>query len=130
MSSVAIAGFHTLLPLPDYLIRTDADSLVTVKKPVPLKIHEEELYVNDIPFDTKMISSAFIVPLIPVNEQESYVNDIPFDTETIAIRFLPASDYGISIEPEEYVDDIPFSTEKIVERYIKGESGKYCCKAL
>jgi hypothetical protein len=130
LSNVTIAGALNSLPLPEYSFRTDADSLVAVRKPVPIKIHEDEQYVNDIPFDTKAISTGFIITTSPVNEQESYVNDIPFDTETIAIRFLPASAYGIHIEPELYVDDIPFSTERIAERYLNREFSKYCCKAL
>jgi hypothetical protein len=130
LSNTTISGFFTPMPLPDYSFSADADSLVAVRKPVALKIHEEEQYVNDIPFDTKAISTRYIVSLTPANEQESYVNDIPFDTETIAIRFLPARNYGIDNEPEQYVDDIPFSTERIAERYLIGEFSKYCCKAL
>ena len=49
---------------------------------------EEELYINDIPFNTEKIAGeAHYKAALTVNfelEEENYVNDIPFNTASIA----------------------------------------------
>jgi hypothetical protein len=70
----------------------------------------EEAYVNDIPFDTWMISKAACPESLMVRlPEEGYVDDIPFDTELIASKAL----LNTVMEEENPVNDIPFSTEEV-----------------
>ena len=45
-------------------------------------------------------------------KEEAYVNDIPFDTWMISKEVYP-EELNFKLSEENYVDDIPFSTEKI-----------------
>ena len=44
-----------------------------------IPVIEDETYINDIPFDTKVIFDSVMFQL----QDEAYVDDIPFDTEKI-----------------------------------------------
>lgn len=78
----------------------------------------EELYINDIPFNTTEIYNDIITEQ-KLTEfelvEEDYVNDIPFDTKCVTANCLYNDAVSISfqLEEEEYVDDIPFDTECI-----------------
>jgi hypothetical protein len=80
---------------------------------------EEEDYINDIPFDTRVV----VENMTEVNdftisfEEEDYRNDIPFNTEEVVASMTPATDSLIDFEEEAYIDDLPFDTEKVVAAY-------------
>ncbi|MFK5855156.1 MAG: hypothetical protein QM503_03420 [Bacteroidota bacterium] len=78
----------------------------------------EELYINDIPFNTTEIYKDIITEQNLAEfelAEEDYVNDIPFDTKCVTANCLYNDAVSISfqLEEEEYVDDIPFDTECI-----------------
>lgn len=81
----------------------------------------EESYVNDIPFNTALIS-AFSFRESALNgclqaDDEAYVDDIPFDTRAVAEKQF----YNLSVVPEltlsdePYADDIPFNTAEVAK---------------
>lgn len=82
--------------------------IFSIKDPVLV----EEVYINDIPFNTNDIAIASILDGDELTlEEEAYVDDIPFDTETIAVKYLP--NIKIKSSDEAYIDDLPFNTEKV-----------------
>lgn len=99
---------------------------------------EDEKYIDDIPFNTELVSTqmyfgnSYLNPMennFQLNDEE-YINDIPFDTEKIywACSFNqncgsvdPAS---VTLEDEDYIDDIPFNTEDHVADSIGYEKNK------
>jgi len=57
-------------------------------------VMNDEIYVNDIPFNTENIAKRYsMINLIPVLEEEKYANDIPFDTKKISSDFIIAEKY-------------------------------------
>jgi len=90
---------------------------------------EDEMYIDDIPFDTEVIVESYLesnnntLPLEMnfVIEDEEYIDDIPFNTELIAKAYLDNSsslshdEIVFTIDEEEYIDDIPFDTEVIYQ---------------
>lgn len=91
------------------LIASLAMASVAVPSSAPMKL-EEEAYVNDIPFDTWMISRLAFPPDLTLEEEE-YVDDIPFNTAEVAKEALLNKVVGQAEEPS--VDDIPFNTLQI-----------------
>jgi len=51
-------------------------------------------------------------------DEENYVNDIPFNTDVISeeYNYLNAVSENYEISDEEYIDDIPFNTRKMVQK--------------
>lgn len=97
-----------------------ADTLEPFTIPViALPEKPEESYVDDIPFDTRVVCAEYFISLLPKPEEELPVNDFPFDTKTIADRYLHRILPEIAPEPESYVDDIPFNTAEIAGKYVK-----------
>ncbi|MDZ7742623.1 MAG: hypothetical protein U5Q03_12945 [Bacteroidota bacterium] len=82
----------------------------------------EEKNVNDIPFDTELIASLYLLNNAndeKKNETEKYVNDIPFNTEMIAANsLLKDQQQFLSLMEESYVNDIPFNTELLAANYL------------
>lgn len=56
-------------------------------KRIELPSVEEELYINDISFDTKFYFDQYFMIRNIVIENEKYVNDIPFNTKKIARKY-------------------------------------------
>ncbi len=84
------------------------NDIYSVKEPAL----EEESYVNDIRFNTRMIASEALLDGYETRlEEEANVNDIPFDTRKVACKYLFCKMMATLHEPE--VDDIPFNTETI-----------------
>lgn len=81
---------------------------------------KEEVYINDIPFDTYTIKRE-VIQLNALNIQfemveESYINDIPFNTAVVADQTtLEQADSAIFMKDESYIDDIPFDTQAVVK---------------
>ncbi|MDP3445968.1 MAG: hypothetical protein Q8T08_24165 [Ignavibacteria bacterium] len=80
----------------------------------------DEAYINDIPFNTEVISNENkmeqALQLDFNTTEEDFINDIPFDTQEIALtnpEFVNASPV-FKMADEAYIDDIPFDTAKIV----------------
>ncbi len=88
----------------------------------------EELYIDDIPFDTEKIYKRACCYYNHYGHysaditlrDEDYIEDIPFSTEDIAST-LPEGRllmkpclHTFIMEEEPYIDDIPFNTESIV----------------
>jgi hypothetical protein len=72
----------------------------------------EELYINDIPFNTQEIAVASILDGDELKlEEEAYVDDIPFDTEALAGKYL--LNLNLKTSDEANINDLPFSTEKV-----------------
>ncbi|MBK6346870.1 MAG: hypothetical protein IPN08_08540 [Bacteroidales bacterium] len=130
ISNATLAGINPVSVYPDHHLTADSDSLGSVTTPAALPVPDEELPVDDIPFDTGKVSAGYFVASAPSVAPESYINDIPFETGSIASRFLPLYYIGIYTQPEGFVDDIPFCTERIAERYLNREFVKYCCRTL
>ena len=86
---------------------------------------EEEAYIDDIPFDTKCVSSMCkFKKAVKVNfemEEENYVDDIPFDTEKISSvsKSQKALETEFEFDDEAYIDDIPFETTEITQVYLQ-----------
>lgn len=73
---------------------------------------QEEGFVNDIPFDTWMVSQTSVPDKVLMTlPEEEYVDDIPFNTEKIACTILFSE--MVECMDEASVNDIPFNTEKI-----------------
>ncbi|MEJ2594703.1 MAG: hypothetical protein P8100_06160 [bacterium] len=89
---------------------------------------EEEEYINDIPFDTKCISTQCkyrkAMAVEYEMEEEGYVDDIPFNTEKISEECLmqKAMEVVYKLSEESYVDDIPFDTYAISKMSLYKES--------
>ncbi len=82
----------------------------------------EEKNVNDIPFDTELIASKYLLDHDNDEkkpEEEKYVNDIPFNTEMIAATtLLDDQEQFLSLMEESNVNDIPFNTELLAAGYL------------
>jgi hypothetical protein len=52
-------------------------------------------------------------------DEEIYVNDIPFNTDSISneYNYLKAVNKNFEIDGESYIDDIPFNTKKMVREF-------------
>lgn len=78
----------------------------------------EEVYINDIPFDTELIAEIHsfngMVKEFDFSE-ETEIFDIPFNTACIIAdcRYEMALAREFEMEEETYINDIPFNTEKI-----------------
>lgn len=106
--------------LPDYyqLSSASVDTLGSITFPADfLPITPEEEYINDIPFNTKQVSSGYFVANMPKPEKETEYNDIPFDTKSVFDRYLYKPVRGVDIDAEGYINDIPFNTACIARRY-------------
>jgi hypothetical protein len=72
----------------------------------------EEVYINDIPFNTNDIAIEAILDGDELKmKDEAYVDDIPFDTKAIAGKYL--LNRNMKSGDEANINDLPFSTEKI-----------------
>jgi hypothetical protein len=85
--------------------------------------HNEEEYIDDIPFNTKAIfdsvqASRMAAEFRPA--EEAYIDDIPFDTRKIASISLAeqALNTPFNMPEEPYINDIPFNTRVIASRYM------------
>ena len=106
--------------LPDYyqLSSASVDTLGSITFPAELlPIAPEEEYINDIPFDTKKVSSGYFVANMPKPEKETEFNDIPFDTKSVSDRYLNIPVSGVGPDPESYINDIPCNTACIAKRF-------------
>lgn len=123
----SIAGANPILPLNSKTDTAIADTLeiqngMAANLPQP----EEEEYINDIPFDTKEVSSGYLFSNLPKPAQEASVNDFPFDTKTLSDRFLNKILPEIAPEEEGYVKDIPFNTSFIANCFLHCENFPLC----
>ena len=76
---------------------------------------QDEAFIDDIPFDTWMISQSSVPDkVMMILPEEEYVDDIPFNTEKIAQHCILSK--LMCGQDEASVDDIPFDTEKIFNR--------------
>jgi hypothetical protein len=83
--------------------------IYSMKEPVV----DEEMYIDDIPFNTWQIAVDAIIEGDETKlAEEPYVDDIPFDTRIIASQHLTRKIENKSEESN--VDDIPFDTEKVM----------------
>jgi len=79
-------------------------------------VFTDEVYVNDIPFNTYDIAiNAILEDYETRLAEEPYINDIPFDTKKIACQYFLQRMTETSGETN--VNDIPFNTEKIINDY-------------
>lgn len=116
LSNVMYAGNANNLP------GTGIDSVTPVSAGLKSLLVLEEPYVNDIPFDTEVVSMTCCYIIADLKGEEESVDDIPFDTERIAATYL----YNIStIHPQDeaYVNDIPFNTKRIANNYLRNNTG-------
>lgn len=81
----------------------------------------EEAQVNDIPFNTALISNeARFAELMNAEFEmadEGSVDDIPFDTAAI-LESTKAEKSVFRMQEEGFVNDIPFNTFQVVNRLI------------
>jgi hypothetical protein len=125
--SASIAGAESTLPLNQHYYIATADTLeirdgMRANLPQPA----EEEYINDIPFDTKEVSSGYLSTNLPKPAQEKSVNDFPFDTKTLSDRFLHKILPEFAPEEEGYVKDIPFNTSFIANCFLHCENFPLC----
>lgn len=106
----------------DIISATSGTDTLVITSSVRLPLPEEELYINDIPFDTKAIALKSLYVNLTAPEEEDYINDIPFDTEVVAAVYNYNLQY-ILPEEEAYIDDIPFNTSEMVKEYFVNENG-------
>lgn len=106
------------------LSKADTAGLL-IKSDQVLPCPEKESYVNDIPFNTREISTPYFIARYPRPEEEAFISDIPFDTYSVALRFKPLKDCGIEQESEAYINDIPFSTRRIASEILDFENARY-----
>ncbi len=112
------------------------DPLCVTPKIITFEL-EEEKYVNDIPFNTKIIvenppdfySYSSLINYSIKLEDEEYVEDIPFNTNSVLNLYKAnqlinnVKSYSEIITTEEgYIDDIPFDTKKTVININKSKS--------
>lgn len=72
----------------------------------------DEIYVNDIPFNTNDVAVTAILEGDELKMQEEpYVDDIPFDTKAIAGKYL--HNMKVKYSDESNINDLPFNTEKV-----------------
>lgn len=96
------------------------DTLAISTKSINRSILSDEEYIDDIPFDTKLVAVTSLFKNLNKPESENYINDIPFNTEENASYFFYAM-HKILVEDEDYIDDIPFDTLDIAITY-QGDS--------
>jgi len=79
---------------------------------------KEEVYINDIPFDTYTIKNEVMqynaLKVQYEMAEEEYINDIPFSTTAIAVENSMTIKILTDMQDEEYIDDIPFNTTEVV----------------
>jgi len=125
----SIAGANPILPLNSKTDTAIADTLeIQNGMAANLPLPEEEEYINDIPFDTKEVSSGYLFTNLPKPAQEASVNDFPFDTKTLSDRFLNKILPEIAPEAESYVKDIPFNTSVIANQFMHCNQLRVCGK--
>jgi len=81
-------------------------------------VTNEEMYIDDIPFNTELIAANALHEQAMKQQfqlaEEAYIDDIPFDTESVVKIGL--SNWAMSqkfvMETEDYIEDIPFDTAK------------------
>ena len=125
--SASIAGVYLILPLnaPHYTAKSDTLEIRNgMAKNLPQPADEE--YINDIPFNTKEVSSGYLSTNLPKPAQEASVNDFPFDTKTLSDRFLHKILPEIAPEEEGYIKDIPFNTSFIANCFLHCENFPLC----
>jgi hypothetical protein len=84
------------------------NDIFSIKDPVIT----EEIYINDIPFDTYEVAVKSILEGDELKlQEEAYVNDIQFDTKAVAEKCLRNKKMKSSDEAN--INDLPFSTEKV-----------------
>lgn len=78
----------------------------------------EEMYINDIPFNTEKIVENYSI--IEISREfdlleEDEIFDIPFNTAYFTTDSSYELDMAVEfeMEDEDYINDIPFSTEKV-----------------
>jgi hypothetical protein len=78
----------------------------------------EEGYIDDIPFDTELITHNLMLPAVDF-EEEAFVNDIPFNTACISAdcRYEKAMAVEFGLEEETYIDDLPVNTAQVAENH-------------
>ncbi len=80
---------------------------------------KEEVYIDDIPFDTQAIAKNHLQEKASTIEfelaKEDYIDDIPFNTSEVYSDYMAEKAMAVVFEmPEEcYINDIPFNTLKI-----------------
>jgi len=125
--SASIAGVYLTLPLNAQHYTAKSDTLEIrngMAENLPLPTDEE--YINDIPFDTKEVSSGYLFTNLPKPAQEASVNDFPFDTKTLSDRFLNKILPEIAPEEEGYIKDIPFNTSFLANCFLHCENFPLC----
>ncbi len=125
--SASIAGVNPTLPLNSQYYAAKADTLEIrngMAENLPQPTDEE--YINDIPFDTKEVSSGYLFSNLPKPAEEAPVNDFPFDTKTLSDRFLHKILPEIAPEEEGYIKDIPFNTSFIANCFLQCENFPLC----
>lgn len=76
---------------------------------------EEEVYINDIPFNTEDVALEckyqHAVAIEYNFADEAYIEDIPFNTECVTAncKYQKAIKVLFSFDEETYIDDIPFA---------------------
>jgi hypothetical protein len=79
----------------------------------------DEVYENDIPLDTEIVSVIYFFDITNFQpSEEAYIDDIPFNTEEVIYQFN-SNLHGVNQEAEEYIDDIPFDTNAIYNEYMR-----------
>lgn len=125
--SASIAGAKSTNPLNQKNYTAKADTLeIQNGMAANLLQTEDEEYINDIPFDTKEVSSGYLSANLPKPAQEASVSDFPFDTKTLSDRFLNKILPEIAPEEEGYVKDIPFNTSVIASCFLNCKHFRFC----
>jgi hypothetical protein len=65
----------------NFPVSKNTNEVKTEIKQIELPVLTEEVYVNDIPFDTKFVYDQYILKNTMLLEDENYINDIPFNTK-------------------------------------------------
>jgi len=93
------------------MARSQAPRLLSAPEEMSFTINDEP-YVDDIPFDTWMVSKTSHPEAMMMElPEEEYVDDIPFNTRLIAQKVM--LNQVMEEGEEQNVNDIPFSTEKV-----------------
>lgn len=103
-------------PLSDSFELSDTTEKIAGKLSNPVFLScqlEEEPYVCDIPFNTKLIASDVKIRNIISCKEEEQVEDIPFKTEEIYFKCL-LLEYVTAWENENNVEDFPYDTYFLV----------------
>lgn len=73
---------------------------------------EDELYIDDIPFDTYEIACKYLLEQMVSSDEEQEVNDIPFDTRCLYNQFRMEK-LTKAYKNEENVKDFPCINRRI-----------------